>query len=179
MRALVIALALLAAGCSGQQPGPAEPVRADRANQANPATDAAWVQLMAPLTDQARGLLRYAAGRSADRRLTAWAVRLAAAQAAALTRLHDTRRRLGLPDKNIHEGHEMPGMVTETDADRARELRGQALDRFVIQQIKEHLDQCVRLSEAAARNAADPAVRDLAADLAGGIGRELARLPAV
>ncbi|MFJ5049913.1 DUF305 domain-containing protein [Streptomyces sp. NPDC088719] len=109
-------------------------------------TDAGWVQLMAPMNQQAVKLLTLAAERAAEPRVRAFAVRLRTGHEAELGRLRILLGRMGLPLTDVHAGHDMPGMVTEQELEAARAAEGTAFDRFVLARIGDHLRQSARVS---------------------------------
>ncbi|MFJ6433564.1 DUF305 domain-containing protein [Streptomyces sp. NPDC091416] len=165
-----LALLLLLAGCAA--PADAErPARPGPATSAPPLsvpadpTDAAWVQLMTPMNEQAVALLALAGDRAADPRVRSWAATLRTAQNGELARLRALLSRMGLPDTNVHEGHDMPGMVTEHDLGRARTVRGGAFDRFLLAQIGDHLRQSAQVSRSETKAGTRPDARQLAAAL--------------
>lgn len=134
-----ILLALLgltaSAGCSTTtEPAPAaSPVRTAAApspSTSSTPTDAAWAQLMTPMNEKALALLTLAADRATEPLLRAFATRLHSGQEAELGRLRPLLARMGLPDTDVHAGHDMPGMVTEADLEAARAAEGAAFDRL-------------------------------------------------
>ncbi|MDF6017779.1 DUF305 domain-containing protein [Streptomyces sp. JH34] len=145
------------------------------APSANP-TDSAWIQLMIPMDQQAVALLDLAAEKATGPRLRAWAARLRTDQAAELTELRGLRTRMGLPDTDLHEGHDMPGMVTAGDLASARASEGAAFDRLLVAQIQDHLRQSqqVSRSETTAGSGAEATAR--ARELVTARGRQLASL---
>ncbi|THA67059.1 DUF305 domain-containing protein [Streptomyces sp. A0958] len=184
-------LLLLAAGCAGpahteRPPAPASapPVSAPPASApasgapADP-TDAAWVQLMTPMNEQAVALLSLAAERCGDAGVRHWAAGLLASQNDELSRLRPLLARMGLPDTNVHEGHNMPGMVTADDLAQARTVKGAAFDRFLVAQMKDHLHQSAEVSRSETGAGTRPDAKRLAADLVTARRTELARLPAL
>ncbi|WP_031080916.1 DUF305 domain-containing protein [Streptomyces sp. NRRL WC-3549] len=109
-------------------------------------TDAAWVQLMIPMDEGAVALLDLAAEKATDPRLRSYSARLRTAQETELTALRGLRERMGLPDTDVHEGHEMPGMVTATDLERADATGGAAFDRLLATELRDHLRQSAQVS---------------------------------
>ncbi|WP_371626934.1 DUF305 domain-containing protein [Streptomyces sp. NBC_01116] len=109
-------------------------------------TDAGWVQLMAPMNQQAVKLLTLAAERAAEPRVRAFAVRLRTGHETELGRLRTLLGRMGLPLTDVHAGHDMPGMVTGQDLETARAAEGTAFDRFVLARIGDHLRQSAQVS---------------------------------
>lgn len=136
----VVALSLLAllaltasAGCStATEPAPAAspvhtaapPSTTASSSASTTPTDAAWAQLMTPMNEKALALLTLAADRATVPRLRAFATRLHSGQEAELGRLRPLLARMGLPDTDVHAGHDMPGMVTEADLEAARAAEG-------------------------------------------------------
>ncbi|MEW2179304.1 DUF305 domain-containing protein [Streptomyces sp. NPDC005406] len=177
-----LSLLLLLAGCAAPaeserpaRPSPAPSTPPPRV-PADP-TDAAWVQLMTPMNEQAVALLTLAGNSTGDPRVRSWAAGLRTAQNDELARLRPLLFRMGLPDTNVHEGHDMPGMVTERDLERARTLDGGALDRFLVAQIRDHLSQSAQVSRSETQAGTRPDARRLAAALVSARRAELDRLP--
>ncbi|MGW9299280.1 DUF305 domain-containing protein [Streptomyces cyaneofuscatus] len=144
--ALLVLLALTAsAGCStATEPAPrASAVRntapAPSASASGTPTDAAWVQLMTPMNEKAVALLALAADRATEPRVRAFATRLRGDQEAELGRLRPLLARMGLPRTDVHAGHAMPGMVTESDLTAAKAAKGAAFDRLFLTRIRDHL----------------------------------------
>lgn len=129
------------------------------------ATDAAWIQLMTPMNEGAVELLTMAADRSTDPALRSWATGLAAAHRAELDRMRPLLKQLGLPATNVHEGHEMPGMVTPGDLAQARAAEGAAFEKVLVVQIREHLEHSARVSRSEIDAGSEAAAKDLAASL--------------
>ncbi|MEU0758366.1 DUF305 domain-containing protein [Streptomyces microflavus] len=173
-----ILLALLglaaSAGCSTTtKPAPAaSPVRTAAAPSptASPSasstpTDAAWAQLMTPMNEKALALLTLAADRATEPRLQAFAIRLHSGQEAELGRLRPLLARMGLPDTDVHAGHDMPGMVTEADLEAARAAEGAAFDRLFLTGIRDHLRHSAQVSRSEITAGARADAKQLAADL--------------
>ncbi|MEW2188880.1 DUF305 domain-containing protein [Streptomyces microflavus] len=173
-----IVLALLgltaSAGCSTtSEPAPAaSPVRTAAAPSptASPSasstpTDAAWAQLMTPMNEKALALLTLAADRATEPRLRAFATRLHSGQEAELGRLRPLLARMGLPDTDVHAGHDMPGMVTETDLEAARAAEGAAFDRLFLTGIRDHLRHSAQVSRSEITAGARADAKQLAAAL--------------
>lgn len=173
-----ILLALLgltaSAGCSTTtEPAPAaSPVRTAAAPSptASPSasstpTDAAWAQLMTPMNEKALALLTLAADRATEPRLRAFATRLQSGQEAELGRLRPLLARMGLPDTDVHAGHDMPGMVTEADLEAARAAEGGAFDRLFLTGIRDHLRHSAQVSRSEITAGARADAKQLAADL--------------
>lgn len=129
------------------------------------ATDAAWLQLMTPMNEGAVELLTMAADRATDPGLRSWATDLAASHRAELEQMRPLLRQLGLPATNVHEGHEMPGMVTPGDLAQARAAKGAAFEKVVVVQIREHLEHSARVSRSEVDAGSEAAAKKLAASL--------------
>ncbi|MEU3973767.1 DUF305 domain-containing protein [Streptomyces bacillaris] len=169
--ALLVLLALLGltttAGCSpAPEPAPAPPpaASAPTTTDATP-TDAAWVQLMTPMNEKAVALLALAADRATTPPLRAFATRLRSAQEAELGRLRPLLARMGLPDTDVHAGHDMPGMVTEKDLAAARAAEGAAFDRLFLTQLRDHLRHSAQMSRSEITAGARADAKELAAAL--------------
>lgn len=129
------------------------------------ATDAAWLQLMTPMNEGAVELLTMAADRATDPGLRSWATDLAASHRAELEQMRPLLRQLGLPATNVHEGHEMPGMVTPGDLAQARAAKGAAFEKVLVVQIREHLEHSARVSRSEVDAGSEAAAKKLAASL--------------
>lgn len=181
-----LSLLLLLAGCAapadaGRPAVPASSVSAaatPTAPGSAPAdpTDAAWAQLMTPMNEQAVALLSLAGQRADDPRVRRWAAGLRTAQNGELARLRPLLARMGLPDTNVHEGHDMPGMVTERDLERARAVEGRAFDRLLTAQIRDHLRQSAQVSRSETEAGTRPDAKRLATALVSARKDELAEL---
>jgi uncharacterized protein (DUF305 family) len=178
MRSL-LTLALVAgvlAGCGAQQPQASlPPAPATTQSEFNP-TDAAWLELMIPMDEQFVRILGLASTRSSNVALQQLATSLSTSHQAELTQLVALRDRAGLPTGNPHEGHDMPGMMTEDEIVALSNDDGPAFDRVLRTEIKDHLDQSalVTTSVIAAGQAAD--VKKLATSIKKTRGRQLIQL---
>lgn len=143
------------------------------------ATDAAWLQLMTPMNEGAVELLTMAADRATDSGLRSWATDLAASHRAELEQMRPLLRQLGLPATNVHEGHEMPGMVTPGDLAQARAAKGAAFEKVVVVQIREHLEHSARVSRSEVDAGSEAAAKKLAASLVEARAAELDALKRV
>ncbi|MFC8228184.1 DUF305 domain-containing protein [Streptomyces sp. NPDC057287] len=181
--ALLLLLALLTS-CSGEgdrRPGQGSgpsPATAGSAPSVDP-TDAAWVQLMIPMDEQALVLLDLAAEKATAPRLRSWAAGLRTAQAGELTALRGLRDRMGLPDTDLHEGHDMPGMVTAEDLERARAAASARFDALVVTQIRDHLRQSQQVSRSETTAGGTAEARARAQTLVTARGQQLAALTAL
>ncbi|GHH80950.1 hypothetical protein GCM10018781_62510 [Kitasatospora indigofera] len=139
-------------------------------------TDLAWLQLAAPMTEQALRLAELVTARAASPDLRELAAAVTAADGADLTRLHALLVRADADQARPHEGHDMPGMTTATEYAAAQQETGAAFDRLVSTYLREYLEQSVRLADSENAAGRDHATRELAADIRRSRGAELARL---
>ncbi|MFE4691330.1 DUF305 domain-containing protein [Streptomyces sp. NPDC056749] len=139
-------------------------------------TDSAWVQLMIPMDEQAVALLDMASRKATGPRLRAWAARLRSDQATELAELRRLRTRMGLPDTDLHEGHDMPGMVTAADLRTARAAGGAAFDRLLVTQIRDHLRQSEQVSRSETTAGSGTEATARARKLVAARGKQLAAL---
>ncbi|RKN47602.1 DUF305 domain-containing protein [Micromonospora endolithica] len=187
----LLLVALLAIGCATGSPGPTRttppavvpstvtspgPVPSTpTAGQFN-ATDIAWLQLTAAMTERLLPVLDMVPGRTTD---PAWR-RLAARVGAAHRDDLDLARRLlteaGAPATNPHEGHDMPGMATEAELTALRSADGVAFHRLAERQLRAHLAQTIRIAAAEQRGGNHPATTAFAAAVLRTGNGELARL---
>lgn len=159
------ALLVLLAACSTVPP-PAAP-----SSSASPfnATDTAWIQLMIPMNEQLLPALDLA-----PPPLAAFAAELRASHAEELGRLKRLRERAGLPEDNVHAGHQMPGLLSEAD------LAGLRMDPSGLPaKLREHLDQSALLARGEQESGADQETRDLAESIGAARAEQAARLAEV
>ncbi|WP_439657290.1 DUF305 domain-containing protein [Lentzea sp. HUAS TT2] len=152
--------ALLLAGCAAPTPPPAPPVSPFNA------TDTAWVQLMIPMNEQLLPALD-----AAPPALTTFAAQLKASHSDELVRLRQLRDRAGLPDTNVHAGHQMPGLVSEADL-----LTIRTDPSALAKKLHEHLDQTAKLARSEQENGTDAATKEFAASVESSRRDQLSRL---
>ncbi|MFI6802946.1 DUF305 domain-containing protein [Streptosporangium canum] len=129
------------------------------------ATDVAWLQLMIPMTEQMLRLLELTPEQTANPRVTRLAARFVAGHRAELPRLRALLGRSGALGTNVHEGHDMPGMVTAEDLRVVGRATGAAFDRLLVDNLREHLEQGILVSRGEQDAGAEQAVRELAATI--------------
>ncbi|GAA4227946.1 uncharacterized protein (DUF305 family) [Streptosporangium album] len=127
------------------------------------ATDTAWLQLMIPMDERTLPLLDLGTERGHDPAVRRLAARIREAHLAELQRLRETLGRTGLPPTNVHEGHDMPGMVTAADLTALRAATGPSFDRLFAGHLREHLDQSSAVARSEQTAGADGDTRALAA----------------
>ncbi|MGC5310635.1 DUF305 domain-containing protein [Micromonospora zamorensis] len=139
-------------------------------------TDVAWLQLTVAMNERLLPVLDMVPSRTTDPAWQTFAARLGTAHRADLS----TARRLlagsGAPATNPHEGHDMPGMVTEQELTTLRSATGVAFQRLAGQHVRAHLQQAVRVATAEQRNGVYPATTALAAEVVRAGDAELTRL---
>jgi uncharacterized protein (DUF305 family) len=160
---LALAFGLLTAflvACGPASAAPAPPVQAP--NPAFNATDAAWLQLMIPMTEHMVDALTLAADHGGDPSLRALAAAVLTEHRADLDRLQGLRVAAGLPDADVHAGHRMPGMVTAADLVVLRAVHGPDFDRHLRPLLDKHLAQCGVLATGELTNGHQEGVKTLA-----------------
>ncbi|MER8070584.1 DUF305 domain-containing protein [Streptomyces sp. NPDC094034] len=178
---LLLPLPLLSSsGCSpsAERPAPAVSSSAPAPSSGAPftATDSGWIQLMTPMNEQAGRLLALASAQESTPQLASWAAALAEEHRTELAQLRQLLGRMGLPGTNVHEGHDMPGMVTDADLDRARGLTGAEFDGFVRREIRAHLEQSQRVSRSESRAGGGEEAKRLAGRIADARAEQLRTL---
>ncbi|MGI5498897.1 DUF305 domain-containing protein [Lentzea sp. CA-135723] len=153
---------LLLAGCAAAPAPPPSPAEVSPFN----ATDTAWVQLMIPMNEQLLPALDVAPASLAQ-----FAADLKASHAQELVHLRQLRDRAGLPDTNVHAGHQMPGLVSEADLLVIR-TDPSALPK----KLREHLEQTAKLARSELENGTDAATKEFAASVESSRRDQLGRL---
>lgn len=189
---LLAATTLLTAGCGGD--GDGKPTGEGRSTSAarNPATrppdgqatsgtfnssDIGWIQLMIAMDDQATLLLGMVPDHSSDAAVEKWAKPVAAGYRGELVELRELLSRAGVPDTNPHQGHDMPGMVTEDELRAIKGTKDAAFDTVFLAAMREHLDQAAKIAHAERSAGTDPATKKLAASVEKTSLSRRARLP--
>lgn len=169
MKALATAAALLAlTGCGssvGASPPPPPASTATVADQAFNPTDLAWIQLMVPMDEQLLRVLGMAEKQGTSPAVRAFAAQLSTSRKAELSQLSALRTRSGSPTTNMHEGHDMPGMMTEPEIVALGNASGPAFDQLFEKNLKEHLDQSIVVARSIATAGKEPAVKKLAVSI--------------
>jgi uncharacterized protein (DUF305 family) len=146
-------------GCGSQAAPPAAP--AAPVSAFNP-TDVAWLQLMIPMDEQLLRVLGLARDRSVDPAVRRLAAELTVSHQAELAQLVALRDRAGAPTANVHQGHDMPGMMTEDEVIALGGLRGAAFDRALRAEVTDHLAQSLVVTRGCVSAGHEPAVKQLA-----------------
>ncbi|MCT9934826.1 DUF305 domain-containing protein [Planotetraspora sp. A-T 1434] len=140
------------------------------------ATDVAWLQLMIPMTEQAIRLMESAPARTSNARIIRLAAEMSAVHLRQSRTLRDLLRRIGAPLTNMHEGHNMPGMVTAAELQSIEQVGDAAFDRLFTQHIGEYLRQSVLIAGGEQQSGADRDTTAFAATLAKARAGDLAQL---
>jgi len=101
---------------------------------------------MIPMAGQAAALLDLVATRSGDAALVSYALRLAPAYRSEAERLRGVLASAGLPETREHDGHDLPGMVTPDDLAALGARDGDGFDTEAVRQLREEMEQSVRLA---------------------------------
>jgi uncharacterized protein (DUF305 family) len=139
-------------------------------------TDLAWTQLMIPMTAQAATLLDLVATRAGDAGLAAYAARLAPAYRTETERLRALLTAAGIAETREHEGHDLPGMITPDDLAALGARQGEAFDTLAAGQLREELEQAVRLARSEQQAGRDSGCRAVAASIEAARSASLAEL---
>lgn len=139
-------------------------------------TDIAWLQLTVAMNERLLPVLDMVPGRTTDPAWQTFAARLGTAHHADLSIARRLLAESGAPATNPHEGHDMPGMVTEQELTTLRSVTGVAFQRLAGQHVRAHLQQVVRVATAEQRNGVHPATTALAAEVVRAGDAELTRL---
>jgi uncharacterized protein (DUF305 family) len=178
--AVLLALAL-AAGCGQPAPTPAAPPQAGVATPPVTGfngTDIAWLQLMIPMNEQALRLLELVPARHPAPETRQLAELVGAGYRTELDQLRTLRTQAAVPATNLHEGHDMPGLMTADELHAAGNARGAALDRLVAAQLRENFQQSILLCHGERTSGAHRATKALAAAIERARAARLAQLAA-
>ncbi|MFK4086308.1 DUF305 domain-containing protein [Kribbella sp. NPDC020789] len=162
---LVLALAAGALGGCGTQPQPQPPPPAASVASAFNPTDAAWLGLMIPMDEQFLKILAFAPINSTDPAVRRLAATLTVSHQAELRQLIALRDRARLPTGNAHEGHDMPGMMTEEEVAALQKLRGPAFDKVLRTEVKDHLTQSALVTRSVQAAGQEAEVKQLATSI--------------
>ena len=178
MKALAVAALLLAApltACgTSSTPPPSAVVQTDPSF--NP-TDLAWIELMIPMDEQLLRVLATASHQATTPALRTFAVSLTAGHKSELAQLITLRTRAKAPTANQHEGHDMPGMMTEPEVLALSNTTGPGYDQLLTKNLKEHLEQSIIVARSIRTAGKDPATKKLAASIEQSRATQLKHLP--
>jgi uncharacterized protein (DUF305 family) len=166
--ALLAGGAGLVSGCGGPSAASAPPPSANTVVATDPAfnpTDLAWIELMVPMDEQLLRVLAMAQKQAASPAVRTFAASIATGHQAELTQLIALRTRAKAPTANQHEGHDMPGMMTEPEVVALSNIGGPAFDQLFKKNLKEHLEQSIIVARSIHTAGQEPAVKKLAASI--------------
>ncbi|NEA37172.1 DUF305 domain-containing protein [Streptomyces sp. SID13031] len=129
------------------------------------ATDLAWIELMIPMDEQLLRVLGLAEKQAADPAVKKFATEVAAGHKTELAQFVALRARSRLPVRNPHEGHDMPGMMTEPEIVTLGGTKDQGFDPLFEKNLQEHLDQSIVLARSITTDGKDAATKKLAASI--------------
>jgi uncharacterized protein (DUF305 family) len=129
------------------------------------ATDLAWIELMIPMDEQLLRVLELGQKQAADPGVRAFAGQVAAGHRAEVAQLVALRTRSRLPVRNPHEGHDMPGMMTEPEIVALSNTSGAAFDQSFTKNLKEHLEQSIVLARSIIKDGKDLEGKKLAGSI--------------
>lgn len=169
-RALLVAVLLGVGGCADAPAGTtappagttAPPATASSATTSFGGTDLAWIEISIAMDEQLLPLLELVPERSGSPGVQALATQVKAFTDAELSTLRLLRDQAGLPPVNPHKGMPMPGMVQADQVAKAAKMVGPEFDKFVVAQIKGHLDQSQSLARSENQSGVEAQTRSLA-----------------
>jgi uncharacterized protein (DUF305 family) len=177
----LLALLFGAAGCDAETSATAPPVVASSAAAGSPGffggTDLAWVEITIAMNEELLPLLELVPAHSSDAGVRELAARVAAGheqELSILWRLHDQAK---LPAENPHKGMPMPGMVTPEQVTAAAATKGPAFDKVLVQHLRAHFEQGVKLAESEEKAGVEPQTKSLAAQVISSRDEFLTALP--
>jgi uncharacterized protein (DUF305 family) len=162
LAAAVLLVVLTGCGSSVAASPPPASTPTVAASAFNP-TDLAWIELMIPMDEQLLRVLSMAEKQAADPAVRKLAAQLGAGHRAELAQLVALRTKAGAPTTNMHEGHDMPGMMTEPQIVALGKITGVAFDKLFEKNLKEHLEQSIVVARSIRTAGQEPAVKKLAA----------------
>ena len=125
-------------------------------------TDRAWVEITIAMNEELLPLLALAPERSGKAQVKALAADAEALTHRELATLYELHDAAGLPATNPHKGMPMPGMVTPQQVAEAAAETGPAFDALLVEHLRAHLDQGVKLATSEQRSGVEPRTRALA-----------------
>ncbi|MBQ1036782.1 DUF305 domain-containing protein [Micromonospora sp. C81] len=141
-------------------------------------TDDAFIQLLIPMNEGALALIDHVDSRSAgaDPSLRAVLNDLRAAHQAELRDLRGLLAAGNVPEQNIHEGHQMPGMVTDAGLAELRAAPDTEVPSRAAALVRAHLAQTVVLCRGEQTAGGSPELKALAGRIQQARAAELSAL---
>jgi uncharacterized protein (DUF305 family) len=125
-------------------------------------TDNAYVQLAIPQDETALKAVELARTRAGvDPILVALASDVEAGHRAELDGLRAALAKAGRAYENLHEGHDMPGMVTAAELDALTSTTGSAFDDQLRTLLRAHFEESTTVAKSELSAGTDPAVIEL------------------
>jgi len=187
---LVLALLLLA-GCSAQpeqhgdhvhpsaSASPSGGSAAAAASGSFSETDAAYVQLAIPQDETVLSVLELAKTRGGvDPALVALVSDVETGHRKELDRLRKALTDAGQTYLNLHEGHDMPGMVTADELDKLKNSTGPAFDDQLRTLLRAHCEESTTVAKSELAAGSNPEVLDVTKGIESSRSAYLARLGA-
>ncbi|MFC8299106.1 DUF305 domain-containing protein [Micromonospora orduensis] len=127
-------------------------------------TDDAFIQLVIPMDEGVLAMIDHLDGRPAgmDPSLRALAGEVRAAHRVELRELRGLLAAGHLPELNVHEGHQMPGMVTDDNLAELRAATDEQVWPRAVALLRAHLEQTVVLCRGVRSAGGSPELRLLA-----------------
>jgi uncharacterized protein (DUF305 family) len=180
----VLLVALTGCGSSAASPPPpaALPTPTASSFSVNPsfnATDLAWIELMIPMDDQLLRVLGMAQKQATDPAVRTFATEVSGGHKTEVAQFVALRTRANWPAKNPHEGHDMPGMMTEPEIVTLGKTKGAAFDPLFEKNLKEHLAQSIVLARSITTDGKDAEAKKLAASIMTSRAAQLKQLAAL
>lgn len=139
-------------------------------------TDDAFIQLLIPMNEGALALIDQLDTRPADPSLRALLGELRTAHQAELRDLRGLLAAGNVPELNIHEGHQMPGMVTDARLAELRAASDAEVPSRAAALIRAHLAQTVVLCRGEQEAGGSPELKALAGRIQQARAAELSAL---
>jgi uncharacterized protein (DUF305 family) len=179
--AVIVLLAALTTGCGASSAASPALPPAQTVAATDPAfnpTDLAWIELMVPMDEQLLQVLAMASKQSPTPAVRTLAAAISTGHQAELKQLIALRTRAKAPTANQHEGHDMPGMMTEPEVVALSNATGTAFDQLFKKNLKEHLTQSIIVARSIRTAGQEPAVKTLAASIERSRATQLTQLGA-
>ncbi|GAA4706119.1 DUF305 domain-containing protein [Phytohabitans rumicis] len=141
-------------------------------------TDNAFIQLVIPMTEGAIALFDYLDSRPADvdPPLRALAGRMRVEHRSEVREMRSILAAGNTSEQNVHEGHQMPGMVTEARLAGLRAAPATETRSRAVALIRAHLEQTVLLCRGVGTSGASPVLKELAGRIRQARTAELSQL---
>jgi uncharacterized protein (DUF305 family) len=163
----LLAAALCLGGCTAAPPVAAPAPAPVTSAPAFGGTDRAWIEINIAMGEELLPLLDLAPSRASSAQVKELAAGFAETSKAELTALYELHAAAGLPAENPHKGMPMPGMVTPAQVTEAAAASGPAFDKLLVEHLRAHVDQGVKLATSEGTSGVEPRTKKLAAEMIG------------